>query len=82
MGFLVVTLASFLIFPFLDLKEYVLDRVMCRELCWDYELNFIKKFDENNQERVREVYQEAIERNHSKSKIKDDLNNLKLEIKT
>ena len=41
---LIATIISGLVFPFVDLKEYVADRVMCRVLGWDYESDFISKF--------------------------------------
>jgi hypothetical protein len=55
-GLMIATIASALVFPILDLREYILDRVMCRELDWDYEADFVRKFTPKQLEKVRENY--------------------------
>ena len=52
---MIATLASILVFPFLDVREYISDRVMCKELGWDYEIDFVSKFSPDQLEKLREL---------------------------
>jgi hypothetical protein len=70
----IATTASVLVFPFLDLKEYVSDRVMCRELGWEYENDFVNKFSPEQLEKLRENYLKLTEERYSLSQIQERQN--------
>lgn len=67
---MIATLASVLIFPFLDLREYLIDRVMCRELDWNYKNDYVNKFTPDQLEKVRENYLKLTELNYSNRQIR------------
>jgi hypothetical protein len=77
---MIASLASVLIFPFIDLKEYVSDKVMCRELYWDYEADFINKYSAEQLDKIRENYGELLENNSSGSKVKEQLDSFTVEL--
>jgi hypothetical protein len=66
---MIATLASIMVFPFLDLREYISDRVMCKELGWDYEIDFVSKFSPDQLEKLRENYLNLTEKSYSRSQI-------------
>ncbi|WP_287832324.1 hypothetical protein [Idiomarina sp.] len=68
---LIATIISGLVFPFVDLKEYVADRVMCRVLGWDYESDFISKFSPDQLERLRENYSKLTDERIPNCQIKE-----------
>ena len=68
---MIATLASILVFPFLDVREYISDRVMCKELGWDYEIDFVSKFSPDQLEKLRENYLNLTEKSYSRSQIQE-----------
>lgn len=68
---LIATAISCLVFPFVDLREYVSDRVMCRELSWDYESDFVNKFSPDQLEKLRENFLKLTDERISRSQIKE-----------
>ena len=70
-GLKLATIASVIVFPFLDLRGYILDRVMCRELGWDYEVDFVSKFTPNQLDKVRENYLKLTHETTSLPQIKE-----------
>ncbi|PKI03728.1 hypothetical protein [Glaciecola sp. 33A] len=68
---MIATLASIMVFPFLDLREYISDRVMCKELGWDYEIDFVSKFSPDQLEKLRENYLNLTEKSYSRSQIQE-----------
>lgn len=77
---MIASLASVLIFPFIDLKEYLFDKVMCREQGWDYETDFINKYSVEQLDKIRENYVELLEKKHSGSKVKEQLDSFTVEL--
>lgn len=69
-GLKIATIASVIVFPFLDLKQYILDRVMCRELGWNYKADFVDKFTSNQLEKLKENYLKLTEETSSAAQIK------------
>lgn len=70
-GLKIATIASVIVFPFLDFRGYILDRVMCRELEWDYEADFVSKFTPNQLDKVRENYLKLTNETTSLPQIKE-----------
>ena len=68
---MIATLSGALVFPFLDLREYVSDRIMCRELSWDYDTDFVSKFSPDQLEKLRENYLKLTAERISRSQIKE-----------
>jgi hypothetical protein len=70
-GLKIATIASVIVFPFLDLKQYILDRVMCRELGWDYKVDFVSKFTPDQLDKLRENYSKLTDETTSLPQIKE-----------
>lgn len=70
-GLKIATIASVIVFPFLCFSKYILDRVMCRELGWHYEADFVTKFTPNQLDKVRENYLKLTNETTSLPQIKE-----------
>jgi hypothetical protein len=66
---LIVNMASFMVFPCIDMYESIKDRKMCKELGADYKKEFLLLFTEDEKDNIRENFEKL--NNSSRVKLKD-----------
>ena len=54
---LIVNMATFMVFPFIDMYESFKDRKMCKELGGDYKNEFLLLFTEDEKDNIRENFE-------------------------
>lgn len=71
---MIANMASLFIFPILDVRAYISDRVMCRELGWDYSVDFIDRYTSEQLQEIRENYSKLMNTHGSKPMVIEQIN--------
>lgn len=78
-GFAIITFASLVVFPAVDVYENLIDRIMCRELQWDYATDFLNKLSLKQQEQCRTKYKAFKADGTNKDELRELMNKYLLE---
>lgn len=59
-GMAILSIVSVVIFPFIDVWENVTDQIMCRELGWSWQAEFLTMIDAKTQDNIRDTYKKML----------------------